>query len=253
MGFLNYHSKILYNSPIKVKTFLVTSRDVENSFMEKKSIFLILAVLIMAGVVFAGCATQSPAPVTPTPTVTTEITAAPTTTETTAAPTTIATTVAPPTTVKTPTTTITTVATANQTGKKNIIETAQADGRFTTLVTALKAAQLDGNLSGPGPFTVFAPTDTAFKKLPDGTMDSLLKDPNKYYLKKMLLYHVVNKQLKAADVMRLGSIETLQGQDLLIDVSNGVIFVNGGTKIITADIVCSNGVIHVVDKVLTPP
>jgi len=136
---------------------------------------------------------------------------------------------------------------------KNIIETAEADGRFTTLVTALKAAQLDGNLSGPGPFTVFAPTDTAFKKLPDGTIDNLLKDPNKFYLKKMLLYHVVNRELKAADVMRLGSVDTLQGQDLLIDVSNGVIFVNGGTKIIATDIVCSNGVIHVVDTVLTPP
>ena len=175
---------------------------------------------------------------------TTEITVVPTTTETTVAPATTITTVAP-------TTTVITVA-PTQAGLKNIVETAEADGRFTTLVTALKAAQLDGNLSGPGSFTVFAPTDNAFKKLPAGTIDSLLKDPQKYYLKKMLLYHVVNKELMAADVMRLGSIDTLEGQSLLIDVSNGTIFVNGNAKVITADIVCSNGVIHVIDNVLTP-
>jgi len=135
---------------------------------------------------------------------------------------------------------------------KNIVETAEADGRFTTLVTALKATQLEGNLSSPGPFTVFAPTDNAFNKLPDGTIDNLLKDPNKFYLKKMLLYHVVNRELKAADVMRVGSIDTLEGQSLLIGVSSGTIFVNGNSKIITADIECSNGVIHVIDTVLTP-
>ncbi len=223
--------------------------------MEKKSFFLILAVLITASVLFAGCATQSP-PVTPTPvtTVTTEITAAPTTLETTVAPTTNETTVAPTTIVTTaaPTTIVTTVAPTNQTGMKNIVETAEADGRFTTLVTALKAAQLDGNLTDPGPFTVFAPTDTAFKKLPDGTMDSLLKDPNKFYLKKMLLYHVVNKKLMAADVMRLGSIETLQGESILVSSSSGVIYLNGGAKIIATDIVCSNGVIHAIDTVLAP-
>ena len=215
--------------------------------MERKSIFLILAVLITTSVVFAGCATQSPAAVTPTPvpTVTTEITAAPMTTEITVVPTTTEITVVPTTTVKT-------VAPTTQAGMKNIFETAQADGRLTTLVAALKAAQLDGNLSGPGPLTVFAPTDNAFKKLPSGTIDSFLKDPQKYYLKKMLLYHVVNKELMAADVMRLGSINTLQGQSLLIDVSNGAIFVNGNAKVITADIVCSNGVIHVIDTVLTP-
>jgi uncharacterized surface protein with fasciclin (FAS1) repeats len=199
---------------------------------------------------------QSPATVTPTqvPTVTTEITAAPITTGITVVPTSTVTTVAPTTTVITvaPTTTVITVAPTTQAGMKNIVETAAADGRFTTLVTALKAAQLDGNLSGPGPFTVFAPTDNAFKKLPAGTIDSLLKDPKKYYLKKMLLYHVVNKELMAADFMRIGSIDTLEGQSLLIDVSNGTIFVNGNAKVITADIVCSNGVIHVIDNVLTP-
>jgi uncharacterized surface protein with fasciclin (FAS1) repeats len=150
-------------------------------------------------------------------------------------------------------TTITTVAPTTQAGMKNIVETLAADGRFTTLVTALKATQLDGNLSGPGPFTVFAPTDAAFKKLPAGTVDSLLKDPQGYYLKKMLLYHVVNKKLMAVDVMRVGSITTFQGQTLLIDVSNGMIFVNGNAKVITPDVVCSNGVIQVIDTVLTPP
>jgi uncharacterized surface protein with fasciclin (FAS1) repeats len=223
--------------------------------MERKGIFLILSVLITASVLFAGCATQSP-PVTPTPvtTVTTEITTAPTTIETTVAPTTNVTTVAPTTIVTTaaPTTIVTTVAPTNQTGMKNIVETAEADGRFTILVTALKAAQLDGNLSGPGPFTVFAPTDNAFRKLPDGTIDSLLKDPNKFYLKKMLLYHVVNKKLMAADVMRLGSIETLQGNSILVSSSSGVVYLNGGTKIIATDIVCSNGVIHAIDAVLAP-
>jgi len=215
--------------------------------MERKSIFLILAVLITASVVFAGCATQSPATVTPTPvpTVTTEITAAPPTTET-AVPMTTVTTVAPA-------TTVITVAPTTQAGMKNIVETLAADGRFTTLVTALKATQLDSNLSGPGPFTVFAPTDTAFKKLPDGTIDSLLKDPNKFYLKKMLLYHVVNRELTTANIMRLGSINTIEGGSLLIAASNGMIFVNGNAKVISADIVCSNGVIQVIDTVLAPP
>ena len=224
--------------------------------MERRSIFLILIVLIMAGVLVAGCATQNPATVTPTPVppVTTEMTAAPTTTQTTAAPMTTQTTVVSTTTVITvlPTTTEITVAPTTQATTMNIVETLAADGRFTTLVTALKATQLDGNLSGPGPFTVFAPTDAAFKKLPAGTIDSLLKDPKKYYLKKMLLYHVVNKELMATNIMRLGSINTIQGQSLLIDVSNGTIFVNGNTKVISTDIVCSNGVIQVVDTVLTP-
>jgi uncharacterized surface protein with fasciclin (FAS1) repeats len=135
---------------------------------------------------------------------------------------------------------------------KNIVDTLAADGRFTTLVTALKASKLDANLSGPGPFTVFAPTDDAFKKLPAGTVDSLLKDPQGFYSKKLLTYHIVNRKLMAADIMRLGTINTIQGQDLLVASGNGVIFINGGAKIITQDIVCSNGVIQVIDTVLTP-
>jgi len=135
---------------------------------------------------------------------------------------------------------------------KNIVEAAEADGRFTTLVTALKAAQLDGNLSGPGSFTVFAPADAAFRKLPDGTVNSLINDPNKFYLKKMLLYHVVNRELKATDIMRLGSIDTLQGESILVTSYSGVIYLNVGTKIIATDIVGSNGVFHAIDTVLAP-
>jgi uncharacterized surface protein with fasciclin (FAS1) repeats len=135
---------------------------------------------------------------------------------------------------------------------KNIVDTLVADGRFTTLVTALKASQLDANLSGPGPFTVFAPTDDAFKKLPAGTVNSLLKDPQGFYMKKLLTYHIVNRKLMTADIMRLGTINTIQGQDLLVASGNGVIFINGGAKVITPDIVCSNGVIQVIDTVLAP-
>ena len=206
--------------------------------MERKRIFLILAVLITASVLCAGCTSQNPAPVTPTPvpTVTPEVTTAPVTTETAVVPMTTGTTAA-----------------ATPAAMMNIMETLAADGRFNTLVAALKAAQLDGTLSGPGPLTVFAPTDDAFKKLPGGTVDSLLKNPQSSYLNKMLTYHVVNKELKAADIMRLGSIDTIEGQTLQIDVSNGMIFVNGDAEVITTDIVTSNGVIHVIDTVLNPP
>jgi len=226
---LNNRRKFFIIILSRFKPFLY-HQDVEMSVMERKSIFLMLAVLITAGVLCAGCVTQNPATGTPTPvpTVTTEITVVPTTTEITVAPT-------------------------PQAAMMNIVETAAADGRFTTLVAALEAAQLNDTLSGPGPFTVFAPTDAAFRRLPDGTVDSLLKDPQAYYLKKMLLYHVVNRELMAADLMRLGSVDSLQGQPLQVDTSNGMIFVNGGSKVITTDIVCSNGVIHVIDTVLNPP
>ena len=200
---------------------------------------------------------QQPVPTsTPTPvsTETTVTTAAPTTAEITVAPTTTVITAAPTTTVITaaPTTIVTTVAPTQAAGM-NIVDTLTADGRFTTLLTLLNASRLNGNLSGPGPFTVFAPTDDAFKKLPDGTVDSLLKNPQGYYLNKMLLYHVVNGKLMASDLMRTGSLNTLAGQSIMIDTSNGVIFVNGNAKVISSDIVCSNGVIHVIDAVLNPP
>ena len=134
---------------------------------------------------------------------------------------------------------------------KTIVETAVADGRFTTLVAALQAAKLDGALSGPGPFTVFAPTDDAFKKLPDGTVASLLKEPEGQ-LKQILLYHVVDGKVMAADVVKLTSAKTLQGSNVNITVTNGVVKINDATVIIT-DIQTNNGVIHVIDKVLLPP
>jgi transforming growth factor-beta-induced protein len=134
---------------------------------------------------------------------------------------------------------------------KNIVETAVADGRFTTLVAAVQAAKLDGALSGPGPFTVFAPTDDAFKKLPAGTVESLLKTPEGQ-LKQILLYHVVDGKVMAADVVKLSSAKTLQGSNVNITVKEGVVKINDATVKIT-DIQTKNGVIHVIDKVLIPP
>ena len=131
---------------------------------------------------------------------------------------------------------------------KNIMETAAADGRFTTLVAALEAANLTETLSSDGPYTVFAPTDDAFKKLPTGRMDTLLDDPQGDLLQ-ILLYHVVSGKVMAADLQELTSAETLQGGTLPINISNGKITVDGATVIVT-DIECSNGVIHVVDTVL---
>jgi uncharacterized surface protein with fasciclin (FAS1) repeats len=126
-----------------------------------------------------------------------------------------------------------------------------ADGRFTTLVAALQAAKLDGTLSGPGPFTVFAPTDDAFKKLPAGTIETLLKTPEGQ-LKQILLYHVVDGKVMAADVVKLSSAKTLQGSDVKITAAGGVVKINDATVIIT-DIQTKNGVIHVIDTVLLPP
>jgi len=134
---------------------------------------------------------------------------------------------------------------------KTIVETAVADGRFTTLVAALQAAKLDGALSGPGPFTVFAPTDDAFKNLPPGTVESLLKTPEGQ-LKQILLYHVVDGKVMAADVVKLSSAKTLQGSNVNITVKEGVVKINDATVKIT-DIQTKNGVIHVIDKVLIPP
>jgi uncharacterized surface protein with fasciclin (FAS1) repeats len=131
---------------------------------------------------------------------------------------------------------------------KNIVETAIASGSFNTLVAAVQAAGLVETLSGPGPLTVFAPTDEAFAKLPAGTVEALLKDKPK--LTAILTYHVVAGKVMAADVMKLKSAKTVQGQDVSIDTTDGV-KVNDA-KVVKADIVCSNGVIHVIDKVILP-
>lgn len=132
--------------------------------------------------------------------------------------------------------------------KSDIVDTAVAAGSFKTLAAALQAAGLVETLKGKGPFTVFAPTDEAFAKLPDGTIEALLKDKEK--LTAILTYHVVPGAVKAADVVKLDSAKTVQGQSVSIDAADGV-KVNDA-KVVKADIVCSNGVIHVIDTVLLP-
>jgi uncharacterized surface protein with fasciclin (FAS1) repeats len=134
--------------------------------------------------------------------------------------------------------------------EKDIVDTAIAAGNFKTLVTAVKAAGLVDTLKGPGPFTVFAPTDAAFAKLPPGALDGLLKDPAK--LKAVLLYHVVSGDVMAADVVKLTSAKTVGGADVTIKVMGGKVMVNNA-HVIKTDIKCTNGVIHVIDTVLMPP
>jgi transforming growth factor-beta-induced protein len=133
---------------------------------------------------------------------------------------------------------------------KDIIEIAVGDNRFTTLVAAVKAADLVETLKGKGPFTVFAPTDDAFKKLPAGTVEGLLKDVPT--LKNILLFHVVSGKVMAADVVKLQSANTVLGKPVAVKVTNGKVAVNDANVVIT-DIEASNGVIHVIDSVLLPP
>ena len=130
---------------------------------------------------------------------------------------------------------------------QDIVDTAVKAGNFTTLVTAVKAAGLVDTLKGPGPFTVFAPTDAAFAKVPKATLDALLAD--KAALTKVLTYHVVPGKVMAADV-RAGKVKTVEGQELTITTTNGVMVDNA--KVIATDVVASNGVIHAIDTVLMP-
>ena len=132
---------------------------------------------------------------------------------------------------------------------KDIVDTAVGAGMFNTLVTAVKAAGLVETLKGAGPFTVFAPTDDAFKKLPAGTVEGLLKDTAK--LKEVLTYHVVAGKVMAADVVKLTSAKTVQGQSVKIAANGGTVSVDGA-KVIKADVAASNGVIHVIDTVIMP-
>jgi uncharacterized surface protein with fasciclin (FAS1) repeats len=131
---------------------------------------------------------------------------------------------------------------------KNIVEIAVAANQFKTLVTAVKAAGLADTLQGSGPFTVFAPTDDAFAKLPAGTVEGLLKDLPK--LKSVLTYHVVPGKVLAKDVAGLKTAKTVQGGDIRVDANNGVKINNA--KVTQADIEASNGIIHVIDTVLIP-
>lgn len=140
-------------------------------------------------------------------------------------------------------------ASADHHDKKNIVETAAAAGNFTTLAKALEAAGLVDTLKGPGPFTVFAPTDEAFAKLPAGTLDSLLQDKEK--LKQVLLYHVVSGKVIAKDASKLKSTKTVEGSSAKINTSKGQVMIDSA-KVVKADILATNGVIHVIDKVIMP-
>jgi uncharacterized surface protein with fasciclin (FAS1) repeats len=133
---------------------------------------------------------------------------------------------------------------------KNIVEIASSDDRFDTLVAALSAAELVETLQGDGPFTVFAPTDDAFAKLPEGTVDGLLQDiPT---LKNILLYHVVPGKVMAADVVKLDSASTASGESVRISTVSRSVMINEA-KVVVTDIEASNGVIHVIDAVILPP
>ena len=133
----------------------------------------------------------------------------------------------------------------------NIVETAVAAGQFKTLAAALEAAGLVDALTGEGPFTVFAPTDEAFAKLPAGTVESLLKPENKEKLRAILTYHVVPGTVRAAQVVNLTEAKTVNGQSVRIKADQNGVMV-GGAKVIKTDIEASNGVIHVIDTVLLP-
>jgi uncharacterized surface protein with fasciclin (FAS1) repeats len=135
---------------------------------------------------------------------------------------------------------------------KDIVDTAVAAGQFKTLTAALTAAGLVDTLKGPGPFTVFAPTDAAFAKLPAGTVDTLLKPENKAKLTAILTYHVVAGKVMAADVVMLKEAKTVNGAMVAVKVDGGNVMINNA-KVTTADIEASNGVIHVIDTVLLPP
>lgn len=135
---------------------------------------------------------------------------------------------------------------------QDIVDIAVSDGRFTTLVAALTAAGLVDTLKGDGLFTVFAPTDDAFAKLPAGTIDNLLKPENKQALTDILLYHVVSGNVMASDVVNLTSAPTVFGKDVKITVKDGKVFLNDKVQVIITDIEASNGIIHVIDAVLLP-
>ena len=132
----------------------------------------------------------------------------------------------------------------------NIVQTAVAAGKFKTLVALVKQAGLAGTLQGKGPFTVFAPTDAAFAKVPKATLAALGKDRAK--LRAVLLYHVAAGRVTAAKVVKLHSVKTLNGQSVKVRVSQGKVTI-GGAGVVATDIAASNGVIHVIDKVLIPP
>ena len=135
--------------------------------------------------------------------------------------------------------------------QSDLVDTAVAAGSFSTLVAAVKAAGLVDVLKGDGPFTVFAPSDAAFAKLPAGTVETLLKPENKDQLVAILTYHVVPGAVDAAHVVKLSAAKTVQGQSVAIKTVNGKVKVDGAT-VVKADIMAKNGVIHVIDSVILP-
>ena len=142
-------------------------------------------------------------------------------------------------------------ATAAPAKATDIVDTAVAAGSFNTLAKALAAADLIGTLKGKGPFTVFAPTDAAFAKLPTGTLEMLLKPENKAKLQRILTYHVVSGNVMAADVVKLHSAKAVSGDTIMIATHGGAVTVDNA-RVVKTDIVASNGVIHVIDTVILP-
>ena len=134
---------------------------------------------------------------------------------------------------------------------KDLVDTAVAAGSFKTLAAAIEAGGLIETLKGRGPFTVFAPTDEAFAKLPEGTVESLLKPENKEKLVKILTYHVVPGKVMASDVVKLSEAKTVEGSKVKITVKESKVLIDN-SKVLKTDIRTSNGVIHVIDKVLLP-
>jgi uncharacterized surface protein with fasciclin (FAS1) repeats len=145
-----------------------------------------------------------------------------------------------------------TVSPARTQQTADVVDTAVAAGSFKTLAKALAAADLVGTLKGPGPFTVFAPTDEAFAKLPAGTLENLLKPENKAMLVRVLTYHVVPGKVMATDVAKISSAQSVSGDALHITVTGNNVMVDKA-RVVKTDIVASNGVIHVIDSVLLPP
>ncbi|MCB5205096.1 fasciclin domain-containing protein [Neorhizobium sp. T786] len=135
---------------------------------------------------------------------------------------------------------------------KDIVDTAVGAGNFATLAAALEAADLVSTLKGDGPFTVFAPTDAAFAKLPAGTVDNLLKPENKQQLVDILTYHVVPGKVMATDVVALDEAKTVNGKMIDVQVDGGAVKVNEA-NVTATDVAASNGVIHVIDQVIMPP
>jgi uncharacterized surface protein with fasciclin (FAS1) repeats len=143
-------------------------------------------------------------------------------------------------------------ATTVSSQSKDIVDTAVANGSFKTLAAALEAAGLVETLKGAGPFTVFAPTDAAFAKLPAGTVENLLKPENKDQLRRVLTYHVVSGKVGSADVTKMRSAKAVSGDTISVAVKDGKVMINNAT-VVTADVGASNGVIHVIDTVILPP